>query len=306
MEKIYSSMTEMIGSTPLVELGRLAGKLGLKARLVVKAERQNPGGSAKDRPALEMIRQAERDGRLAPGGMIIEPTSGNTGIGLAACAAVLGYRAVIVMPDSMSIERRKLIAAYGAEIVLTPGAEGMSGAIRRAEELHRENPGSIIAGQFDNPANAMAHYLTTGPEIWNDTDGNVDIFVSAVGTGGTISGTGKYLKEQKSAVTVVAVEPEKSPVLSGGKAGAHGIQGIGAGFIPGALDTSVYDRVMVVSDEEAFEFMRLLAKTEGLLVGISSGAALCAAVKLAAMAENEGKMIVALLPDSGERYMSVM
>lgn len=306
MEKIFANMTELIGHTPLVELSAFGKNHGACARIIAKAERQNPGGSAKDRPALEMIRDAERNGRLAPGGMIIEPTSGNTGIGLAACAAVLGYRAMIVMPDTMSIERRKLIAAYGAEIVLTPGAEGMSGAIRKAEELHRGNPGSIIAGQFENPANPMAHYLTTGPEIWEDTDGRVDIFVSTVGTGGTITGIGRFLKEKNPNVEIVAVEPDGSPVLSGGKAGAHGIQGIGAGFIPEALDTGVYDRVMRVTDEAAFEAMRELARTEGLLTGISSGAALAAAAELAAAPENAGKMIVALLPDSGERYLSVL
>jgi cysteine synthase A len=306
MSKIYQNMTQLIGNTPLLELGRLSEDLGLSARLLAKLERFNPGGSAKDRIALAMIREAAARGELVPGGMIIEPTSGNTGVGLAAVAAVLGYRAVIVMPDSMSVERRQLIAAYGAELVLTPGAAGMAGAVRRAEELHAANPGSIIAGQFENPINPQAHYETTGPEIWRDSAGCVDIFVAGVGTGGTITGVGRYLREQNPAVEIVAVEPDASPLLSGGKAGPHGIQGIGANFVPAALDTGVYDRVVRVTDADALAAMRRLAVTEGLLCGISSGAAVHAAAQLAAMPENQYKTIVALLPDTGERYLSVL
>ena len=306
MSNICSNVIEAIGNTPLIELGNIAAAHGCKARIAAKAERFNPAGSAKDRAALNMIRDAEKSGRLAPGGLIIEPTSGNTGIGLAALSAVLGYRCCIVMADSMSVERIKLIKAYGAEVVLTPGAEGMAGCVKKARELHLKNPGSIIAGQFENPANPQAHYLTTGPEIWRDTDGQVDVFVASVGTGGTLSGAGRYLKEQNSAVRVVAVEPSASPLLEGGKAGSHTIQGIGANFIPEALDRSVYDEVLGVSDEDAFAYMRELATKEGLLCGISSGAALSAAVALAQRAENAGKLIVVILPDTGERYLSVM
>jgi cysteine synthase A len=300
-------MTELIGRTPLVGIGRFAAAFGADAaEIAAKLERQNPAGSVKDRVALAMIRDAEESGRLAPGGMIIEPTSGNTGIGIAACAAVLGYRAVIVMPDTMSPERRKLIAAYGAEIVLTPGAEGMTGAVTKAEELHRNSPGSIVAGQFVNPANPRVHYLTTGPEIWEDTGGNVDIFVAGVGTGGTITGIGRYLKERNPGVRVVAVEPSASPLLSGGRPGPHALQGIGANFLPEVLDTAVYDEVVPVSDADGLLAMRLLAKTEGLLCGVTSGAAAFAACVLARRPENAGKCIVCLLPDSGERYLSVL
>ena len=302
MERIYDDITGLIGSTPLVRLSRFAPGLDVLAKL----ERNNPAGSTKDRAALYMIRGAEAKGALAPGGMIIEPTSGNTGIGLAALAAALGYRAVIVMPDSMSVERVKLIAAYGAEVVLTPGAEGMSGAVAKAEALRAENPGSIIAGQFDNPANPLAHYETTGPEIWADAGGRVDAFVAGVGTGGTITGVGRYLKEQNPDVRIIAVEPASSPLLSGGQAGPHAIQGIGANFIPGALDTSVYDEIIAVPDEAALESMRALARTEGLLAGVSSGAAAWAAREAAKRPEFAGKRIVCLLPDTGERYLSVM
>lgn len=303
---IYSNITELIGRTPLLRLGGIEKELGCRAAIVAKLEKQNPAGSAKDRVALNMIRSAEASGELIPGGLIIEPTSGNTGIGLAACAAVLGYRCCIVMPDSMSLERRKLIAAYGAEIVLTPGADGMSGSIAKAEELHAVNPGSIIAGQFYNPHNPEAHYLTTGPEIWADTKGNVDIFVSTVGTGGTISGAGKFLKEKKPDLKVVAVEPAASPLLSGGCAAAHAIQGIGANFIPEALDTGIYDEIICCGDDEALDMMKKLTISDGLLCGISSGAALYAAVQLARCDENAGKTIVVILPDTGERYLSVL
>ena len=302
MAKIYSDITELIGGTPLVRLSRFAPGLGVLAKL----ERQNPAGSAKDRVALSMLRAAEAEGRLAPGGLVIEPTSGNTGIGLAALAAALGYRAVIVMPDSMSPERVKLIAAYGAEVVLTPGAEGMSGAVAKAEEISARSPGSIVAGQFSNPANPRAHYETTGPEIWRDTDGRVAAFVCGVGTGGTITGVGRYLKEQDPAVRVIAMEPASSPLLSEGRAGAHAIQGIGANFVPEALDTSVYDEVVTVTDEDALAAMRELARTEGLLCGVSSGAAAFAAREIARRPEFAGKSVVCLLPDTGERYLSVM
>lgn len=302
MKKIYSDITELIGGTPLVRLSRFAPGLGVLAKL----ERQNPAGSAKDRVALSMLRAAEAEGRLAPGGLVIEPTSGNTGIGLAALAAALGYRAVIVMPDSMSPERVKLIAAYGAEVVLTPGAEGMSGAVAKAEEISARSPGSIVAGQFSNPANPRAHYETTGPEIWRDTDGRVAAFVCGVGTGGTITGVGRYLKEQDPAVRVIAMEPASSPLLSEGRAGAHAIQGIGANFVPEALDTSVYDEVVTVTDEDALAAMRELARTEGLLCGVSSGAAAFAAREIAKRPEFAGKSVVCLLPDTGERYLSVM
>lgn len=302
MAKIYSDITELIGGTPLVRLSRFAPGLGVLAKL----ERQNPAGSAKDRVALSMLRAAEAEGRLAPGGLVIEPTSGNTGIGLAALAAALGYRAVIVMPDSMSPERVKLIAACGAEVVLTPGAEGMSGAVAKAEEISARSPGSIVAGQFSNPANPRAHYETTGPEIWRDTDGRVAAFVCGVGTGGTITGVGRYLKEQDPAVRVIAMEPASSPLLSEGRAGAHAIQGIGANFVPEALDTSVYDEVVTVTDEDALAAMQELARTEGLLCGVSSGAAAFAARELAKRPEFAGKNVVCLLPDTGERYLSVM
>ena len=300
---IYRSVEELIGNTPLVECGNLEKLLSLKARLLVKVEFLNPAGSAKDRVAREMLDDAERRGVLQKGGTVIEPTSGNTGIGLAAVAAARGYRAVIVMPDTMSEERRKLMKAYGAELVLSDGSLGMAGAIAKAEELQKQIPGSIIAGQFVNPANAQAHYRTTGPEIWRDTDGDMDVFVAGVGTGGTITGVGRYLKEKK-AVRVVAVEPAGSAVLSGKAAGKHNLQGIGAGFIPAVLDTSVYDEVFPVTDEEAYEAARLLGKKEGLLVGITSGAALHAAISLAKKDEYAGKTIVALLPDTGDRYLS--
>lgn len=302
---IYSNITELIGQTPLLRLSGLEREIGSHAVILAKLEKQNPAGSAKDRVALNMIRAAEASGELSPGGLIIEPTSGNTGIGLAACAAVLGYRCCIVMPDSMSLERRKLIAAYGAEIVLTPGAEGMSGSIAKAEELHAANPGSIIAGQFYNPHNPEAHYLSTGPEIWDDTEGEVDIFLATVGTGGTISGTGKYLKERKPKLKVVAVEPAASPLLSGGSAAPHAIQGIGANFIPEALDTGIYDEVICCGDNEALDMMKKLAVSDGLLCGISSGAAVWAAVQIALREESAGKTIVVILPDTGERYLSV-
>ena len=299
---IYNDIIELIGSTPLLRLNRFAPGLDLLAKL----ERQNPAGSAKDRAALYMIRDAEAKGALAPGGMIIEPTSGNTGIGIAALAAVLGYRAVIVMPDSMSVERVKLIAAYGAEVVLTSGAEGMSGAVAKAEELRAANPGSVIAGQFENPANPLAHYETTGPEIWADAEGRVDAFVAGVGTGGTITGVGRFLREKNPDVRIVAVEPAGSPLLSEGRSGAHAIQGIGANFVPEALDTSVYDEIIAVSDEDALESMRALARTEGLLVGVSSGAAAWAAREVAKRPEFAGRRVVCLLPDTGERYLSVL
>ncbi len=304
MENIYASVEELIGKTPLLALNNLAAALGLKARLLAKLERFNPGGSAKDRVAAAMLDQAEADGSLAPGGMVIEATSGNTGVGLALVAARRGYKAVIVMPDSMSAERQMLMKAFGAQLVLTPGALGMAGAVEKAEQLHRENVGSIIAGQFENQANALAHYRTTGPEIWADTAGNVDIFVAGVGTGGTITGAGRYLKEQNESLQVVAVEPAGSPLLSGGKAGSHSLQGIGANFIPKVLDRTVYDAVIPIADEAAFAAAQLLAAKEGLLCGISSGAALSAAMNLAQKEENAGKTIVCLLPDTGERYLS--
>ncbi len=304
MSGIVTSVEQLIGGTPLLELKRIKEALGLEARVLAKLERGNPGGSAKDRVALAMLDDAEEKGLLKPGGTVIEPTSGNTGIGLALVAAVRGYRAVIVMPDTMSRERRQLIAAYGAELVLTPGALGMEGAVAKAEELARETDNAIVAGQFDNPANRQAHYDTTGPEIWRDTAGKVDIFVAGVGTGGTISGVGRYLKEQDPAVEVVAVEPARSPLLSGGAPGSHGIQGIGANFIPPVLDRAVYDRVMTVTEADAFEMGRLLARKEGVLAGISSGAALWTAAELAKDPANRGKTIVVLLPDTGERYLS--
>ena len=304
MERIYSSIEPLIGKTPLVELQRLAARYGAKAQLIAKLEQCNPAGSAKDRVALSMIEDAEHRGLLCPGATIIEPTSGNTGLGLAAIAAVRGYRAIIVMPDSMSVERQRLMRAYGAELVLTPGALGMSAAIAKANELAASIPGSFIPAQFDNPANAQAHYRTTGPEIWEDTDGKVDIFVAGVGTGGTITGTGRYLKEKNPAVRVVAVEPAASPLLSGGAAAPHGLQGIGANFIPSVLDTAIYDEVIPVREEDAYEIGRALGQLEGICTGISAGAAVYAALQLAAREENRGKRIVVLLPDTGDRYLS--
>ncbi len=304
MANIYKSVTELIGNTPILELCNTEKNLGLNAKILAKLEFFNPGGSVKDRVALSMIEDAERSGKLTEDSVIIEPTSGNTGIGLAAVCAARGYRAIIVMPDTMSKERRLLMSAYGAELVLTDGALGMQGAIDKAEELLKEIPSSIIAGQFVNPANPKAHMSTTGPEIFEQTNGNVDIFVACAGTGGTLTGVGEYLKSQKPDIKIVAVEPASSPVLSGGKAGAHKIQGIGAGFVPEVLNTEIYDEVITVTDEEAYQYAASLAKTEGILVGISSGAALCAAVKLAKRTENAGKNIVVLLPDTGERYLS--
>ena len=306
MEHIYSDVTALIGETPLVELHAFEQIYCPQTRLLAKLERNNPAGSAKDRVALQIIRAAEAAGELQPGGTIIEGTSGNTGIGLAAMAAALGYRAVIVMPDSMSVERQKLIRAYGAEIVLTPGAQGMAGAVAKADALHTETPNSIVAGQFVNPANSEAHYRTTGPEIWRDTDGHVDAFLAGVGTGGTLTGVGRYLKEKNSSIRIIAMEPASSPLLSGGKAGSHKLQGIGANFIPDVLDTKLYDEVVTVTDEEGYAAMRLLAEREGLLCGISSGAAAIAAAKLAARPEFAGKTVVTLLPDTGERYLSVL
>lgn len=302
--RVFNNITGLIGHTPLVEINRFTEKLGLKARILVKLELFNPAGSVKDRIALSMIEDAEKKGLLKPGSVIIEPTSGNTGIGLASIAASKGYRAVFTMPETMSAERRKLLQAYGAEIVLTEGAKGMKGAIAKAEELARQTPGSFIPGQFVNPANPEAHVRTTGPEIWDDTDGKVDIFVAGVGTGGTVTGTGRYLKSKNPAVRVVAVEPAASPVLTQGKAGPHAIQGIGAGFVPEVLDTKIYDEVIDVINEDALATGREIARKEGFLVGISSGAALFAAVELARRPENAGKLIVALLPDNGDRYLS--
>ena len=304
MSNIYKGALGLIGKTPLVELTHLEKEYGLEANLLVKLEYFNPSGSVKDRIAREMIETAEKEGKLKEGSTIIEPTSGNTGIGLAAIAAAKGYRLIIVLPETMTIERRNIIKAYGAELVLTEGAKGMKGAIAKANELASEIPDSFIPGQFVNPANPEAHYRTTGPEIWEDTDGNVDIFVAGVGTGGTVSGTGKYLKEKKKDVKIVAVEPASSPVISTGQAGPHKIQGIGAGFIPDTLDTNIYDEVIAVKDDDAFNYSKAIAGKEGILVGRSSGAALAAAVELAKRPENKGKNIVALLPDSGDRYYS--
>ena len=301
---IYSSVDQLIGGTPLLELCRLERQLDLGARVLVKLESFNPGGSVKDRVARAMLDDAEASGRLAPGGTIVEPTSGNTGIGLASVAAARGYRVVIVMPETMSAERRALMRAYGAELVLTEGARGMAGAIEKANELVNEIPGAILAGQFTNPANPAVHEATTGPEIWRDTEGNVDLFVAGVGTGGTITGVGRYLKRQNPAVRVVAVEPAASPVLSGGQAGPHQLQGIGAGFVPEILDTEIYDEILTASGEDACAAARLLGRSEGVLAGISSGAALWGALTLARRPENQGKTIVALLPDTGERYLS--
>ncbi len=304
MENIVMSFEQLVGRTPLMRLSRIEKAEGLQARLLAKLEYPNPTGSTKARAALQMVLDAEAQGLLKPGATIIEPTSGNTGVGLCAVAATRGYKAIIVMPDSMSMERRMLMKAYGAELVLTDGKKGMSGAIEKANELHAEIPNSFIPGQFDNPSNAKAHYLTTGPEIWRDTDGHVDFFVAGVGTGGTITGVGHYLKEQKPDVKVIAVEPATSAVLSGGKAGAHKLQGIGAGFVPKVLDTAVYDAVMPIDSEPAFRMTRMMARTEGVLVGISSGAALAAAVDIAKRPENAGRTVVVLLPDTGERYLS--
>jgi len=304
MSNIYTSVSQLIGRTPLLEVTNIAKKDALKARLLVKLEGMNPAGSAKDRVGLSMIEDAEKSGILKPGGTIIEPTSGNTGIGLCAVAAARGYHCIIVMPDSMSMERRLLMTAFGGELVLTPGKDGMSGCIAKAEELKQQYPGSIIAGQFVNPANPAAHYRTTGPEVWEDTDGEIDIFVATIGTGGTISGTGKYLKEKNAAIRVIGVEPEESPLITKGYAAPHGIQGIGANFIPEILDRAVIDEVVTVNVGQSYEAGRRMGAEEGILVGISSGAALHAALELAKKEENAGKTIVALLPDSGERYLT--
>ena len=304
MKKVYKTADALIGNTPLLEMTHLEKELGLKATVLAKLEYFNPAGSVKDRIARQMIDDAEKKGLLKPDSVIIEPTSGNTGIGLASVAAARGYRIIIVMPDTMSVERRQLMKAYGAELVLSEGAKGMKGAIAKADELAKEIPNSFIPGQFVNPANPQAHYETTGPEIYRDTDGDVDIFVAGVGTGGTLSGVGRYLKEQKPAVKVVAVEPATSAVLSTGVAGAHKIQGIGAGFVPDTLDTSIYDEIITVANEAAFETGRTIGRREGVLVGISSGAAMWAAIELAKRPENEGKTIVVLLPDTGDRYLS--
>ena len=304
MGKVYQNVTELIGHTPLLEVQNIESELGLKAKLLVKLELFNPAGSVKDRVAKNMVVEAERQGILKNGGTIIEPTSGNTGIGLASIAASKGYRAIFTMPETMSIERRKLLQGYGAEIVLTDGKKGMAGAIAKAEELAEEIDGAVVLGQFINKANPAAHTVSTGPEIWEDTEGKVDIFVAGVGTGGTITGTGEYLKEKNPALKIVAVEPAASPVLSGGKPGPHGLQGIGAGFVPEILNTEIYDEIVQVENEEAYAASRMLAHKEGILVGITSGAALHTAIELAKREENAGKTIVAILPDTGERYLS--
>ncbi|MBQ8627493.1 MAG: cysteine synthase A [Agathobacter sp.] len=303
-EKIYHGISELVGNTPLLELTKIEKHFGLKCRLLAKLEYLNPAGSVKDRVALEMIEQAEQEGILQPGATIIEPTSGNTGIGLASIATVKGYRCIIVLPDTMSVERRNIIKAYGAEIVLSDGKLGMKGAIAKADELHEQIEGSFIPAQFDNPANANAHRKTTGPEIWRDTAGNVDIFVAGIGTGGTITGTGEYLKAQNPNIRVIGVEPASSPFLSEGRAGSHGIQGIGAGFAPSILNQKVYDEIVTIEDDAAIEYGKLIASKEGFLVGISSGAALAAAIEVAQRPEAEGKTMVVLLPDSGDRYYS--
>ena len=304
MAQIYQNIAELIGNTPLLELRGMEKKYQLKARLLAKLEYLNPSGSVKDRAALGMLKDALEKGLIAPGATIVEPTSGNTGIGLAALAASEGFHLILTMPETMSVERRNILKAYGAEIVLTDGTQGMAGAIEKAKELVEQIPGSFLPGQFENPANARVHFETTGPELWRDTDGNIDVFVSAVGSGGTITGTGQYLRQQKPEIRIIAVEPETSPVLSGGAAGAHKIQGIGAGFVPEVLDTEIFDEIMTVDNEEPFAMARELAKTEGILVGISSGAALYAAVQAAARPENEGKTVVVLIPDSADRYYS--
>lgn len=304
MSRIYKSNAELVGNTPLVEVTNIEKELGLEAKVLVKLEYFNPAGSVKDRIGLAMIEEAEKTGKLKPGATIIEPTSGNTGIGLAAIGAAKGYKVILTMPETMSVERRNILKAYGAEIVLTEGAKGMKGAIAKADELAKDIPDSFVPSQFSNPANPAVHKATTGPEIWKDTDGEVDFFISGIGTGGTITGTGEYLKEQKPSVKVIAVEPEGSPVLSEGKTGPHKIQGIGAGFVPDTLNTKVYDEIIKVSNEDAFEYSKLLTRKEGLLTGISSGAALSAAIVLTKRPENKGKTIVALLPDSGDRYYS--
>ena len=302
--KIYGSVTELIGRTPLLEVKNLERDLELKARVLVKLEYFNPAGSVKDRAALSMIEDAEKNGKIRPGATLIEPTSGNTGIGLASVAASKGYKTIFVMPETMSIERRKLLFGYGAQIVLTEGAKGMKGAIEKAAELEKEMENAVILGQFVNPANPDAHYRTTGPEIWEDTDGTVDIFIAGAGTGGTVSGVGRFLKEKNASVKVIVAEPDKSPVLSGGNPGPHGLQGIGAGFVPEILDTEIYDSISRVTEEEAYAASRLLATREGILTGITSGAALHTAIREARKTENKGKLIVALLPDTGERYLS--
>ena len=306
MRNIKQNVTELIGGTPLVRINNIEKIENIDAELLVKFEAVNPGGSAKDRPALNMIAEAEKAGTLKPGGTIIEPTSGNTGVGLAMVAASRGYKAIMVMPETMSIERRKLLAAYGAEIVLTEGAKGMAGAVSKAEELNKANPNSIIAGQFVNPANSAAHFASTGPEIWHDTEGQIDIFVAGIGTGGTITGVGAYLKKQNPDIKIVAVEPYDSPLLSQGKADPHKLQGIGANFVPEVLDTDIYDEIITVTTDEAMGAMKALAQNEGLFAGITSGAAVNAAVRLAKRPENKGKTIVAFLPDTGERYLSVL
>ncbi len=304
MGNIYTSAEQLVGKTPLLELTHIEKELGLSARILAKLEYLNPAGSIKDRVGKAMIEAAEKEGKLKEGSVIIEPTSGNTGIGLACVATAKGYRMIVVMPETMSVERRKLIAAYGAELVLTEGTKGMTGAIEKAEELQREIQGSIVAGQFINPENPKVHFETTGPEIYEDTDGCVDILVAGVGTGGTITGIGRYLKSKNPGIKVVAVEPKDSPVLSGGAAGAHKIQGIGAGFVPEILDTTIYDEIIKVGHDEAFEMGKMIGKKEGVLVGISSGAALCGALEVAKREENKGKNIVVILPDSGDRYLS--
>ena len=301
---IYQSAEELVGRTPLVRLGRFAADRGLRAQILGKLEGWNPAGSVKDRKALEMLRQAEEQGVISPGGVILEPTSGNTGIGLAAFGTARGYRVIIVMPETMSAERQKLIRAYGAELVLTPGSAGMAGAVEKARQLQKEIPGSWIAGQFENPSNPMAHFRTTGPELWADTGGRLDILVAGVGTGGTITGAGRYLKQQNYKIRLVAVEPAASALLEGGAPGPHGLQGLGANFIPRVLDTRLYDEVVPITEEEAYEAVRDLARLEGILVGISSGAALAAAAKVASREENRGKVLAVILPDGGERYLS--